>query len=147
MTGPTLAATGVYTHAHNNLYLNAGRDALAQLADILSTPGEHLVSLARGDPQDDHQALGTIAVTVLPSDGGRLAIARHGDGMVWQGGARAMWLRAEDLRDLSTSPHRMHPNSVPTHVDLGYFDGSQMLEDSGYDLTVTLVSDGAYSGQ
>jgi hypothetical protein len=36
---------------------------------------------------------------------------------------------------------------VPTHVDLGYFDGSQMLEDSGYDLTVTLVSDGAYSGQ
>lgn len=133
-----LGAVGFYAEAHNQLYLDARPDALRQLAAVVRTEGSHPIVLSDGVPPGQGWGrIMQIEVEVQGSVTDRIAVSRQATQMRLIGGTHAMSLLAETLEELATAERSA--NRVPHHVDLGFFEGNQMLEDTGYGLTITLV--------
>jgi hypothetical protein len=136
----TLDAVGFYTEAHRNLSLDAHRDALDQLASACKSDGTHVMLLRQAESLSAGYAqLAQVRVEVEGHSRDRVAVSRQGTQLVLEGGSHAMGLLGEALRDLSALPEAVSPTGVAMHVDLTYFEGNELLEDTGYGLTVTLV--------
>ncbi len=74
-------------------------------------------------------------------DGG-VSISIDSDGLVMTGGRAALERLADHLARLSETPYRMGRGSVPSHVNLDYYDGHPYLADSDRWLTVTRAPEG-----
>jgi hypothetical protein len=137
-----LEAAGTYSEMHQGLNVDAGRHALRQLASILRIPGRHTLRLREPlTAAEGYRSLKRLTVDVRDGSGERIQLHRKGTELLMQGGRQAMELLADTIDDLSTTPYRVTPHSVPSHLDLNYFEGNEMLEDTGFGLTVTMADE------
>jgi hypothetical protein len=132
---------GAYSERDTNLELDGNPEAMTELSEILRIPGDQIVPLIswRRLRQEFHAA-SELRIFVDSLSRARISILREGNQFALSGGLEAAALLANSLAGLSRSP-LIHQGGVPAHLDLEPFDGDEMLEPTGFGMTIVLVED------
>ena len=134
-----VGAAAYYSNDHQNVYLDADRDAFHELASASRRVGLHVLLLHGRESTDEMlHPLRSVRLEVGAGGPERIKIIRAGTALVVTGRPHLMGLFADTLGDLATRGQES-AGSVAPHVDLNFFEGNTLLEDSGFGLTVTLI--------